>query len=200
MRLEALPPVDPSPVRAAVAVILCPRAGDHDVLFIVRPRRDADRWSGQVAFPGGMSQPGEGAIETAAREAEEEVGLALGEPVGALADRITAKPGRRPRPRLSFRAPGKAQTFVRERLLHRPLMHVRPVVFELAEPAPLRCDPREVAEAFWVPARRLARLPVVPALRRMRGLVLPFPSLDLDGRVLWGLTLSMVLELRGYAR
>jgi len=166
------------PSDAAVAVILRPRGDDADLLFIRRPRRRGDRWSGHVAFPGGLAQPGEDAARTAAREAREEVSLRLSEPVGALADRVTARSR-------SARHLGR-----------RPWMRVRPIVFVAdprAEPTP---DPREVAEAFWVPMSRLRRLPTVPAMRRIGRVLLPFPALDLDGRELWGLTLMMVRELR----
>ena len=75
-------------------------------------------------------------------------------------------------------------------------MRVRPVVFVDETDAPLEPSPGEVAEAFWVPLSRLRRLPIVPCVRRAKGLALPFPSLDLDGRALWGLSLSIALELR----
>lgn len=162
-----------------MAVILRPGAnGDADLLFIRRPRRRGDRWSGDVAFPGGLAQPGEDAARTAAREAHEEVSLRLSDPIGALTDRLTARSR-------SARHLGR-----------RPWMRVRPVVFLTdpdAEPTP---DPREVAEAFWVPMSRLRRLPTVPTIRRIGGVALPFPAIDLDGRELWGLTLMMVQELR----
>jgi 8-oxo-dGTP pyrophosphatase MutT (NUDIX family) len=184
--------------RAAVAVVLCPRGDDADVLFIRRPRRDGDRWSGDVAFPGGMSQPGESAADTAAREAREEVGLALGRPVGALRDRTAARPGNPLRLRWSFRAPGRLRTWLGELARLEPMMRVRPIVY-VAPRGPLTLDAREVAEAFFVPLSRLRRLPLVLTLRRMNGASLPFPALDLDGRALWGLSLSMVLELRELA-
>jgi 8-oxo-dGTP pyrophosphatase MutT (NUDIX family) len=167
------------PADAAVAVILRPRGdADAELLFIRRPQRRGDRWSGDLAFPGGLAEPGEDAARTAAREAAEEVALRLPEPLGALGDRITARSR-------SARHLGR-----------RPWMRVRPVVFEVgpgAEPTP---DPREVAEAFWVPLSRLRRLPTVPTVRRIGRVPLPFPALDLDGRELWGLTLLMVRELR----
>ncbi|MCZ7684456.1 MAG: CoA pyrophosphatase [Sandaracinaceae bacterium] len=155
---------------AAVAVILRPTEGDLELLFIRRPDRDGDPWSGDLAFPGGLAREGEDAAGAARREAFEEVRLRLGEPIGRLDDRITAHP-RRARP-----------------------MRVRPIVFVTRE-RELAPDPREVAEAFWVPLSRLARLPVVPALRRVRGVPVIVPAMDLDGRTLWGLTLAMVREL-----
>lgn len=169
------------PADAAVAVILRPRVGDDlDVLFIRRPERAHDRWSGDVAFPGGIAKPGEPALRTAAREAQEEVAISFLEPTGVLTDRFTASP------RPTRRALGR-----------RLLMRIRPVVFLAdrdAEPTP---DPREVAEAFWVPLSRLRRLPTVPIVRRIGPrLRVPFAAIDLDGRTLWGLTFLMVRELR----
>ena len=61
-----------SPKRAAVAVILrcCPWQSDSSqVLYILRatnPERDS--WSGQVAFPGGRSNPSETDLEAVVRE------------------------------------------------------------------------------------------------------------------------------------
>lgn len=179
-----------------MAIVLRPRGDDADVLFIERPHRASDRWSGDVAFPGGLGQPGETARETAAREAFEEVGLRLDACEGALGDRTSARPGKPLRLRLSFRAPTGVGAWAREAMTGQPLMRIRPIVFVDESQSDLRPDPREVADAFWVPLSRLARLPLMPTLRRMSGLVLPFPSLDLDGRPLWGLTLSMALELR----
>jgi|ECHhosMinimDraft_1075155.scaffolds.fasta_scaffold00029_15 8-oxo-dGTP pyrophosphatase MutT (NUDIX family) len=48
---------------------------DYAVLFIKRKERDDDPWSGQVALPGGRVKAGETPVETAIREAQEEVGL-----------------------------------------------------------------------------------------------------------------------------
>lgn len=155
---------------AAVAVVLRTAGSEPALLFIRRPRRGDDRWSGDLAFPGGLAKAGEDAVRTARREAREELGLELGDPVGRLADRITAHP-RRLRP-----------------------MRVRPIVF-VAREAELAPDPREVAEAFWGPLSRLARLPVVPLARRIAGVPVIVRALDLDGRPLWGLTLAMVREL-----
>lgn len=155
---------------AAVAVVLTEREAGLDLLFIRRPERDDDRWSGDLAFPGGLARPGESAVDTARREAREEVGLELGASLGRLRDRITAHP-RRVRP-----------------------MRVRPILFS-APSTECAIDPAEVAEAFWVPLRRLARLPRVLAVRRVGPVPLLVPALDLDGRTLWGLTLSMTLEL-----
>jgi 8-oxo-dGTP pyrophosphatase MutT (NUDIX family) len=171
-----LRPVSALRAGAAVAVVIAPREDDAHLLFIRRPNRPGDRWSGDLAFPGGLARVDESIVACARREAHEEVGLTLGKPLGCLRDRHTAHP-RRARP-----------------------MRVRPIVFEGPADRHTVLDPREVAEAFWVPLRRLVRLPRVLAVRRVGRVSLPVPALDLDGRILWGLTLGMTLELRGLVR
>lgn len=62
------------PAEAAVLVPLVERPGGLTVLLTRRADTLA-RHTGQVAFPGGRADPGESAVETALREAKEEVGL-----------------------------------------------------------------------------------------------------------------------------
>lgn len=71
-----------------------------EVLFIKRATRAGDRWSGDVALPGGKSELDETGQYTAMRETWEEVGVDLDEPnwlcVGNLDDReITTSLGKR---------------------------------------------------------------------------------------------------------
>lgn len=63
---------------AAVAMILRPSDDDLEVLFIERTRNDADPWSGQMAFPGGIVESRDADARRAAeRETLEEVGIDL---------------------------------------------------------------------------------------------------------------------------
>jgi len=64
---------------AAVAMILRPAAGGGlEVLFIERTRSEADPWSGQMAFPGGIVEPHDDNARCAAqRETLEEVDIDL---------------------------------------------------------------------------------------------------------------------------
>lgn len=67
---------------AAVAMILRPAGDNLDVLFIERTRNDADPWSGQMAFPGGIVETHDANARRAAhRETLEEVGIDLTETV-----------------------------------------------------------------------------------------------------------------------
>jgi 8-oxo-dGTP pyrophosphatase MutT (NUDIX family) len=60
------------------AAVLIPMHGwpDNPGLVFTERRGDLRRHAGEVSFPGGRRDPGEELIETALREAEEEIGLA----------------------------------------------------------------------------------------------------------------------------
>ncbi len=159
---------------AAVAVIVRSVAGDDfELLFIRRPRRRGDRWSGDVAFPGGLVDARDADVEAAARrEAREEVGLDLGRSIGRLPALLTAAPGRA-----------------------RP-MRVVPIVFEAPAGAHVDPSPDEVADAFWMRWSDLARRRPAHVWRRVARVPVRVRVVDLDGRPLWGLTLLMVGSLR----
>ena len=74
-------------VKAAVLVALFESEGELSAVF-TRRREDLRQHAGQISFPGGRVDPGDAdLIDTALREAEEEIGLprALVTPLGALA-------------------------------------------------------------------------------------------------------------------
>jgi hypothetical protein len=63
---------------AAVAAILREAPAGTDLLFIRRAEHPADPWSGDMAWPGGHVDPGDGGpLATAVREAREELALDL---------------------------------------------------------------------------------------------------------------------------
>ena len=169
------------PAEAAVALVLFPGSdGQPCALLIERCRRPGDRWSGDVALPGGMaSHRAESAADVARRETLEEVGVRVGEPVASLPHRWTLHP-RRKRP-----------------------MRVVPVVFRLDEPPQLdalEVEDGEVAAAFAVPLRTLAGR-VGFARKRVGRSRVPVPAIHVPGeRVLWGLTLAMTRPLKLVAR
>ncbi|CAD6567565.1 MAG: hypothetical protein CYPHOPRED_001800 [Cyphobasidiales sp. Tagirdzhanova-0007] len=112
------------------------QSGMPEILYIKRASRLNDRWSDQVAFPGGRQEADdENSLYTAMRETWEEVGIDLAEKndfleIGPLDDReITTSLGKR------------------------LLMVLSPYVFLHTSPDPLVPDIQasEVASAHWVP-------------------------------------------------
>jgi len=157
--------------KAAVAVILAP---DPDsILLIRRAERKGDRWSGQIAFPGGRWSPGDADLaDTARRETREEVGLELdGKPVLATLDDL---------------AP-------RTRVL--PPIVVRPFVFALREAAPLLPN-SEVAGAWWVPLDTLLEPDLLRPMEFERyGTLVRGSGYHLEYGILWGMTERILTPL-----
>ena len=117
---------------AAVAIIIDPKEQDGSLLLIRRTERQDDPWSGQIAFPGGHKKETDRTfLETAIREAYEEVGIELGQ------HRI-----------LGVVSP--LYSYTRHIL-------ITPFVFELKGNAKVQLN-QEVAESFWVPLLNSLRL------------------------------------------
>jgi len=166
--------------RAAIAVVL--RSGDQgiEVLLMRRVERRGDRWSGDIACPGGFAQAEETAVETAVREAEEELGIRL------ETSMVLGQLGVRPvRPWNHFAD-----------------FQVTPVVFVIP-PGPLALElaQAEVASARWVPLSVLG-----DPTRRQRffwwwkfakPVAIPFlvPRVWAGDYDVWGLTLRILDEL-----
>ncbi|MCC5948875.1 MAG: CoA pyrophosphatase [Nitriliruptoraceae bacterium] len=145
---------------AATALVLAPRDGQLALAVIERTQRPGDRWSGQMALPGGKRDATDPDLAaTARRETLEEVGLTLGPAIGRLDDHH----GRT--------RPGTVACYV----------------FGLAQPAPLVPQPSEVASAWWLPLPALND-PARRTQQRWSGL--RFPGIAHEGRVIWGLTLG----------
>lgn len=155
---RAKPNTHPS-VWAATALIVADGGEGPEIAFIQRPARRGDRWSGQMALPGGKRDPQDAdALGTALREAQEEIGVRLSDPAGRLDDvrgRIHA---------------GTVATYVFT-IDHRP---------------GLQPDPREVEVALWIPLRTL--LSPSAAFHYRWGGVGRFPAIRHERYVIWGLT------------
>jgi 8-oxo-dGTP pyrophosphatase MutT (NUDIX family) len=164
--------------RAAVSLILRDDGAGVELLFILRAEHPDDPWSGQMGFPGGRAEPGDaGLLDTAIRETAEELGIdlaACAEPLGELDD-------------------------VRAIARGRPVdLAIRPFVFHLREQVVPRPALSEVREVVWARLDDLAG----DALRSTLdyghdGATLRLPCFRLDGRVIWGLSYRMVVDLQG---
>lgn len=165
--------VDPGRQLAAVAVVLA--EGPEGILLIRRAEREGDRWSGQMAFPGGRwSEEDPDLLATARRETREEVGLDLAgaQVLGALDD-------------------------VAPRTPVLPPIIVRPFVFRLPARQPLHPND-EVAGASWVDLD-LLRQPGVfrPFAYEIQGSRVLLPGYHLDAGVVWGMTERILTPLLG---
>lgn len=156
--------------RAPAAVLVGFREGVQPRLVLTVRTNHLQAHAGQVAFPGGRSDPADGdALTTALRESEEEIGLdrTLVTPLGFL-DCFETISG--------FR--------------------VTPVVARIASQARLYPAPDEVAEVFEVPWSFLLE----PAnLRRytmeFRGQQRPMVEFVHGGHRIWGATAAMLFNL-----
>jgi len=157
--------------KAAVAVILSP---DPDsILLIRRAEREGDRWSGQIAFPGGRWSPGDADLaDTARRETREEVGVDLtGVPVTAILDDLA--------PRTPVLPP----------------ILVRPFVFVLPQPAVLLTNP-EVDAAWWVGLDTLLEPDLLRPMEYERyGTLVRGSGYHLKHGILWGMTERILTPL-----
>ncbi|MEX2550699.1 MAG: CoA pyrophosphatase [Nitriliruptoraceae bacterium] len=159
---EAVPDARRHRWEAATALVLAPGAQDVEVAIIERSRRDGDRWSGQLAFPGGRRDPDDQHLAaTAIRETREEVGIHLGDPIARIAEqRARVRPGL-----------------------------VACYGFVLPTRPALTRQPSEVADAWWVPLGSLSDPANATHVRRAGA---RFPAIDVQGRALWGLTLILL--------
>ncbi len=154
---------------AAVLVPLITHASGVTVLLTQRTEHLHDH-AGQVSFPGGRVDAGDGdALAAALRETEEEIGIAPDrvEIVGRLDDYIT----------------GTGYL-------------VTPVVGLLAPPIETRADPFEVADIFEVPLEFV----LDPGNRgRMsltwKGVERHFYAMEYGERYIWGATAGMLVNL-----
>ncbi|RNC71872.1 MAG: CoA pyrophosphatase [Desulfuromonadales bacterium] len=158
--------------RASVAFVLRDGEAGMEVLFIERASRDGDPWSGDLGFPGGRVEDGDGdPRRTAERETLEELGLDLSSArcLGRLSDIVGA---------------------------HLPV-HVACFVYGVGEVQEFRLSD-EVRDVFWVPLAELAAPErQVTAAVRFGGedFERPAISLPVEGKpVLWGITYRLVMQ------
>jgi 8-oxo-dGTP pyrophosphatase MutT (NUDIX family) len=157
---------------AAVALVLA--GGPHErlhLLLIRRAEREGDAWSGHMALPGGRAQPDDAdLLETARREAREEVGIDLGpeDHAGALDDVV---------PLLGA---------------HGGLV-IRPFAFLLAQSPLVRPGP-EVDRHCWVALDELAAMRTRSEVLH-RGRPRTVDGFQVGVGLVWGLTFAILENL-----
>jgi 8-oxo-dGTP pyrophosphatase MutT (NUDIX family) len=151
---------------ASVAVIINREDRGGSVLLIRRVERDADPWSGQIGFPGGHRSLNDlTLLQTATREAEEEVGIKLAnhEMLGAL-------------PLVTTRSRS---------------VQVAPFLFAVDSAPTIRLN-REVAGCFWAPLSELASLELERHVVHVEGGEIEVDSYQYQGNIIWGLTFRIL--------
>jgi 8-oxo-dGTP pyrophosphatase MutT (NUDIX family) len=161
-------------VEAAVALLLRENPA-LEVLLIHRAELEGDPWSGHIALPGGRREAHDpDLLATALREAEEELGAAVGrhgEPLGALPEIAPSSP----------------------RL---PPILIAPFVIGVPRGLALDPDPREVQSAFWVPVGALRdSAAATEVLLEDERSTRRFPGVRHGSHTVWGLTLRALRSL-----
>jgi 8-oxo-dGTP pyrophosphatase MutT (NUDIX family) len=162
-------PIGKAPRPAAVLVPVVDRPEGLGVLLTQRTQ-NLQNHAGQISFPGGRIEAEDrGAVATALRETEEEIGLPRDfvTVIGRLDDYITGT------------------GFV-----------VAPIVGLVRAPYPVAPDPAEVAEVFEVPlAHFLEPANHKRETALFKGMQRSFYAMPYDGRYIWGATAAMLLNL-----
>jgi 8-oxo-dGTP pyrophosphatase MutT (NUDIX family) len=162
-------PADARVMLAAVLIPLIPRDDDIHVLLTQRSAHLKDHPS-QISFPGGRVEGGDqDRVETALREAEEEIGLTREHVtiLGSLPDYDMPS---------GFR--------------------ISPVIGWIEPPFELKLDPIEVESAFEVPLSYLID-PANHEYRRyeFNGRSRDYLAMPYEGRYIWGATAGMLQRL-----
>lgn len=129
---ERMPLIEGTP--ASVLALFGSRRGGEPELLMTQRTETVEKHKGQMAFPGGMADPGEDYVQTALRETEEEIGISASN-VSVL--------GRLPE---LWTPTGFSVT---------PIVGLLKTVIE---ETPIRKNEPEIAEAFWIPLSLLRDL------------------------------------------
>lgn len=163
---------DTPPKPGAVLLLLC---GTTDELWfpLIKRTETGGVHSGQISFPGGRSEAGEDSVQTALREAEEEIGI----------------------DRTNIEVIGQLSQFhvIPSHYLVDPVIGIW---MGSAEPS-FKPDSREVAEIFKAPVHDLLEEEAIRyAEITVRGHRINAPHFILNGEMVWGATAMMLNEFR----
>lgn len=158
--------VEDSEANAAVAILLCAKQTEPELLLVKRAVNPSDPWSGDMALPGGRKhQNDRNILETAVRETREETSIDLS---------------------LCY-AIGHLQTHTSNRSTSP--VHILPFVFVCAEKPEIHLN-QELSKFIWVPLSMLKQPKVTGVVH---GREVPcFPAM---GEVIWGLTFRILTSL-----
>jgi 8-oxo-dGTP pyrophosphatase MutT (NUDIX family) len=152
---------------AAVAMLLAETDEVLQVLLVKRATREADPWSGHMAFPGGRRGHDDLDLRaTACRETWEETGIdltrctAIG-PLDALNSTV------------------------------KPDMCIQPFIFSCTYPPEVTLNEELIAH-YWIPLEKLDR-----SRGKTRIGPLEFPAYLVEGEAIWGLTYRMLERFFG---
>lgn len=150
-------------VRAAVLVpLVLAEQREDSGLVLTRRRADLRRHAGEISFPGGREDPEDAdLLQTALREAEEEIGL----------------------PRAAVRVLGElpaTPTFATNYVIH-------PYVGAIVAPSKWQPSPREVDAVLELPLGALARAKTRTRLTR-RGITFETDAYVVGEHLIWGAT------------
>lgn len=162
-------PTFPDAKHSAVLLLLADGPDGAEVLLTRRSMRMRNH-KGEISFPGGRCDDGESAVETAIREAHEEVGLDPGAPqvVGELEH---------------------LSTIVSK-------SYIVPVVARVDEPLELAPRTMEADRVMWTPIRELTRPGTYHRERwGLAPLDRPLHFFHLDDETVWGATARMLYDL-----
>lgn len=162
-------PTFPAARRSAVLLLLADGPDGAEVLLTRRSMQMRNH-KGEISFPGGRCDPGEKPVDTALREAHEEVGLDPDLPgvVGELRHLST--------------------------IVSRS--YIVPVVARLDEPVPLEPATYEADRVMWTPVAELTRPGTYHRERwGMPPLDRPLHFFHLDDETVWGATAHMLVDL-----
>ena len=161
--------------------LLPPRPGSVLILFyeddqriyfpLIRRQEYVGAHSGQISLPGGKSEPGEDSIQTALREAEEEIGVSreLPQVIGMLSNFLVVP-----------------SNFL-----------IRPVIATISTKPVFKKDPYEVADILHGTLDALIDEKAVYHEEILVGeYKMMAPHFKVNGAIVWGATAMMLNELR----
>ncbi len=139
-------------------------------LLLTKRTTTVETHKGQISFPGGYREESdEGLLETALREAQEEVGI---NPKDVeIAGRL-------------------------DPVLTRGGIQITPWVAKLQMPYVFTIHPEEVEKLLFLPLQRVIDDGLQQGQLQIDGKAFKTPTIEVDGEIVWGATASIIQQLR----